>query len=270
MFTFHNTIKRMLALLCVLTCADGSFAADTTTQGELPSNPNLTSPIPSVPDAVTESEVRRALENDFGPRVRVGINAGVSSRPSAADGADYGPGFAWGGHANVVFLPWLSLRLGSLLAGYNVSPNEGAWGLTHVDADPPPMRELSLRGEVELRRSVAPRLSVWGVVGFGWARVSMATFTLREPYPASVEMRSGSVLEVPLGAGIGYDLWDKHLALTLDFRVVPAVSQTGDYFEPQTGQGETVRSDTGTRVTLRGLPELRAATLALLGLEASF
>ena len=289
---FRPIAIRSLAFLCVVTCSASVLGTEEDSQqapqqapqqatvpatakpertgDELPANPDLVSPVPAPPDAVTSSDVHQALQTQPPTRIRMGLQAGAGSRPSADESAEYAPGFAWGGYASVVMLPWLSLRLGSVVAGYSVSPNDGAWGLQGVAADPPPMRELSLRGELELRRAVAPRLSVWGVVGFGWARVSMATFTLNEPYPASVEMRSGSVLEMPLGAGVGYQFWDDTLALTLDFRVIPAVSQTGDFFEPQPGHGETVRSDTGARVTLAGLPELRAASLVQLGLELSF
>lgn len=268
----------LIASACVLDVALAQEVVDgggsPTTRDEaadsLPQNPELTTPIPGVADAVDDQQVLSALTDDAPTRVRVGLHGGVASRPSAAVEAEYAPGVTWGGYASAVFLPWLSLRFHTLVGGHSVTVSDGAWGLSQVRAPTPALRTLSLRGEVELRRFVAQRLAVWGAVGFGWTRMSMGTFTLREPFPASMEMRSGSVLEVPLGAGVGYQLWGDHLMLTLDFRVAPAVSQTGELFQPQEGQGETVRQDTGDRITLDGLPEVRTSTLALLGLELSF
>lgn len=139
----------------------GQSLAQTAPRGqaetELPLNPKLVTPVPPAPDAVTVPE-----DTVRAPKVRVGINGGVMSRPAKSSEVTYEPGFTWGGHVGIPLLPWFSLRASSQVTSHEVKFHDGALGLDSPGFDPPHLRELALAGAVELRKSVAPRIAVWG------------------------------------------------------------------------------------------------------------
>lgn len=239
------------------------------TQPELPPNPKLVTPVPPAPHAVVVPETTAPTT----PKVRVGVNGGVMSRPAKSSEATYEPGFTWGGHVGIPLLPWLSVRATSQVTSQVVQFHDGALGLASPGFDPPHLRQLALAGAVELRKDVAPRLAVWGGGGIAWTRLSMSKFSLEQPWPAAVETRSGVTLEVPLHAGVscalGRPIDEIELALTVEFRFSPVLRSSGDYFSPNNGQNESVRSDTGARVEIGGMPEVTAARMVLLGVQAA-
>jgi hypothetical protein len=170
--------------------------------------------------------------------------------------------------------PWLAARATSQVTSHDVEPHDGAWGLSNPGFDPPNLRELALAGALELRKEVAPRLAVWGGGGIAWTRLSMSKFLLEQPFPAAVETRSGVTLELPLHVGVSYAIGRPvrtlELAVTVEFRFSPVLSTSGQLFDPDRGEGESVRSDTGARVEIGGMPGVEAARIVLLGLEAGF
>jgi len=89
-----------------------------------------------------------------------------------------------------------------------------------------------------------------------------------------VETRSGVTLELPLHVGASYALGRPvqalELAVAVEFRFSPVLSTSGQLFDPEKGQGESVRSDTGARVEIGGVPGVQAARIVVLGLEATF
>lgn len=261
----------LAALLCVgcLTCAKHSFAVeDTAANAELPHNPKLEGPTPPAPDAVP------LFDEPTTTRVRVGLNGGISNRPAKSDVATYEPGFTWGGHVGVAIFPWLGARASSQVTSHGVDAKDGAWGLSKPGFDPPHLRELALAGALELRKLVAPRVAVWGGGGLAWTRLSMSKFHLEQPWPVAIETRHGVTLEIPLHVGVSYVLGRPaqgiELALTVEFRYSPVLSTSGDLFSPAPGQNESVRSDTGARVEIGGIPGVDAPRVVLLGLEAAF
>lgn len=249
---------------------------------ELPENPKLVTPIPDAPHGVSDEQMRTSLARKREPKVRIGLNAGVLDRPvDAPSGAskpltEYEPGFVWGGHVGIVLLPWLAARASSHVSSHVVSPGVGAWGFdAAADSTPPRLRELSLAGALQLRRSVLTDLAVWGGVGVAWTRVSMSRFTLSDPFPADVETRSSVIMELPIHVGLGYSLLSLEdsalgLDLVLELRYSPKLSSSGQYFDPETGQDETVRNDTGERVSIGGMPDVLSARTLLCGIELSF
>src|SRR5690606_20884105 len=120
--------------------------------------------------------------------------------------------------------------------------------------DPPHLRELALAGALELRKQVAPRVSVWGGGGLAWTRLSMSKFHLEQPWPVAIETRHGVTVEIALHVGVSYALGrpapQLELAVTVEFRYSPVMSTRGDLFSPAPGQNESVRSDTGARVEI--------------------
>ncbi len=245
-------------------------AAPESSRPVLPENPNLTTPVPPAPDAVAVPDTTSSRPT----RVRVGLNGGVATRPAKTDVVSYQPGFTWGGYVGIAILPWIGLRASSQVTSHGVDAHDGAWGLSNPGFDPPHLRELALAGAVELRKLVAPRVAVWGGGGIAWTRLSMSMFLLEEPWPVAVETRSGVTLEVPVHVGASYilgrpaDVLD--LALTVEFRYSPVLSTSGQLFFPDAGESESVRSDTGARVEIGGVPGVEAARVVLLGLEAAF
>lgn len=258
-----------LLALAVLTCGTPSLVCAAESAAELPPNPRLAGPVPPAPDAVVGPDDSNELT-----RVRVGLNGGASSRPAKSEVATYNLGFTWGGHVGVAIFPWLGARATSQVTSHDVDVHDGAWGLSNPGFDPPRLRELALAGALELRKQVAPRVSVWGGGGVAWTRLSMSKFLLEQPWPAAVETRSGVTLELPLHVGVSYALGRPtqalELGVTVEFRYSPVLSTSGELFNPQPGQGESVRSDTGARVQIDGLPGVEAARVVLLGLEAAF
>lgn len=249
---------------------------------ELPDNPNFVTPIPEAPDGVTDEHVRASLARKTEPKVRIGLNAGVLHRPVDLPSdapkplTTYDPGFVWGGHVGIVLLPWLAARASSHVSSHVVSPGVGAWGFDAApDSTPPRLRELSLAGALQLRHAVIADLSLWGGVGVAWTRVSMSRFTLSDPVPADVETRSSIILELPIHVGVGYSLLSLHdnplgLDVTLELRYSPKLSSSGQYFYPEGGQEESVRNDTGQRVSIAGMPDVLSARTLLCGIELSF
>lgn len=248
----------------------------------LPENPKLVTPIPPAPHGLTDEQVRTSLTRRRVPKLRVGLNAGVLHRPvdtksdSPEPATTYAPGFAWGGHVGIVLLPWLAMRASSHLSSHVVDPGVGAWGFdTPVESNPPQLRELSLAGALQLRKSIITDLSVWGGGGVAWTRVSMSRFTLTDPFEADVETRSSIILELPIHIGIGYSLISLEnssvgLDVILELRYSPKLSSSGEYFDPQPGQDESVRNDTGERVSIGGMPDVLSARTLLCGIELSF
>lgn len=259
---------RVLLGLGVFTCSQ-QVNAQAATPSVLPPNPQLVSPVPPAPDAVPIAETKPQLA-----RVRVGVNGGIASRPARSEVATYAAGFTWGGHVGIAVFPWLGVRAASQVSSHGVEAHDGAWGLSNPGFDPPRLRELALAGSLELRRDVAPRLAVWGGGGVAWTRISMSKFLLEEPWPAAVETRHGVTIELPLHVGVGYALGRPvrplELAVTVEFRFSPVLSSSGQLFAPSGGQSQSVRSDTGARVEIGGVPGVEAARIVLLGLEAAF
>ncbi len=238
---------------------------------ELPTNPRLITPVPPAPDALDPSSA--AADVHPPAKVRLGLNGGVMSRPAASAEATYDPAFTWGGHVGVVLLPWLDVRATSQVTSHGVDAHDGAWGLSNPGYDPPKLRELALGASLELRKQVVPGVEVWGGAGIAWARLTMSQFLLEEPWPAAVETRSGVTLQLPLHAGVGYSLGRPteflELGLTLEFRFAPVLTSSGELFSPEVGQRESVRSDTGQRVEIGGMPNVSASRTVLFGVEAS-
>jgi hypothetical protein len=275
----------LAVLLATMLRLDVASAQPSNTQpsdASLQEDPELLTPIPPAPHGVTDEQVRTRLARKSEPKVRIGLNAGVLHRPvDSAPGSvkpitTYEPGFVWGGHVGIVLLPWLVARASSHVSSREVDPGVGAWGFdTPVDSTPPQLRELSLAGALQLRNEVVPRLSVWGGAGVAWTRVSMSRFTLTDPFVADVETRSGVILELPIHVGLGYSLLtlaDSALGLdvVLELRYSPKLSSSGEYFAPQPGQNESVRNDTGERVSIDGMPDVLSARTLLCGIELSF
>lgn len=255
--------------LGALTFSQQSSAETAGEPTELPANPKLVTPVPPAPDPVPVPETKLPA-----PRVRVGLNGGVASRPAKSDVVTYVPGFTWGGHVGIAVFPWLGVRAASQVTSHGVDAHDGAWGLSNPGFDPPNLRELALAGALELRKEVAPRLAVWGGGGIAWTRISMSKFLLEEPWPVAVETRHGVTIELPLHVGVSYALGRPvrplELAVTVEFRFSPVLSSSGQLFNPSGGQSESVRSDTGARVEIGGVPGVEAARVVLLGLEAAF
>lgn len=248
----------------------------------LSENPALVTPIPPASDGVTDEQVRTRLARKREPKVRIGLNAGVLHRPADTGNAarepstEYAPGFAWGGHVGIVLLPWLAVRASSHLSSHVVDPGVGAWGFDErVDVRPPQLRELSLAGALQLRHQLGAGVSLWGGVGAAWTRVSMSRFTLTDPVDADLETRSSIILELPVHLGLGYSLFSWNdgamgLDVTLELRYSPKLSSSGEYFAPQQGQNESIRNDTGQRVSIAGMPDVLSARTLLCGIELSF
>lgn len=236
---------------------------------ELPANPRLVEPIPPAPDPVTES----TPAGDTPPKLRLGMNAGVLSRAAQSEVATYHPGFTWGGQVGVVLLPWLAARATAQVTSQSVGVHDGAWGLSNPGEAPPHLRELALAGALEVRQPLSSQLDVYGGVGIAWARLSMSKFLLEQPWPAAVETRSGVTLQLPLHAGVRYGLGRPaealELSLIAEFRYAPAFKTSGEYFDPAPGQDESVRSDTGTRVQIGGMPGVGPSRIVVLGIEAA-
>lgn len=237
---------------------------------DLPANPALTERVPPAPDAVTPAALNDAKPT---PKVRLGLNGGVLSRPATSDVVTYDPAFTWGGHVGVVLLRWMDIRATSQVTSHNVEAHDGAWGLENPGYDPPKLRELALAGSLELREELTPVLSVWGGAGIAWTRLSMSKFLLEEPWPAAVETRSGVTVQVPLHVGVSYSLgrpFDAvELSATFELRFAPVLSSTGELFTPEKGREQSVRSDTGERVEIGGVPRVSAARTLLIGIEAA-
>lgn len=259
----------LAALLALGTWSYAQQSAAQTAPAELPPNPKLEGPVPPAPDAVRVDDGKPSFA-----RVRVGLNGGVASRPAKSSVATYEPGITWGGHVGIGVLPWLAARATSQVTSHGVSAHDGAWGLSNPGRDIPNLRELALAGALELRKQVAPRLAVWGGGGVAWTRLSMSKFLLEEPWPAAVETRHSVTLELPLHVGVSYALGRPvrplELAVTVEFRFSPVLTSSGQLFDPDAGANESVRSDTGARVEIGGMPGVEAARVVLLGLEAAF
>jgi hypothetical protein len=237
----------------------------------LPANPALTEEVPPAPDAV---EPAPSSEDEAPtPKVRLGLNGGVLSRPATSEVVTYDPAFTWGGHVGVVLLRWMDIRATSQVTSHGVQAHDGAWGLDNPGYDPPKLRELALAGSLELREELTPVLSVWGGAGIAWTRLSMSKFLLEEPWPAAVETRSGVTVQVPLHVGVSYSLGRPlpalELSATFELRFAPVLTSSGELFNPKDGQEQSVRSDTGERVEIGGMPGVSAARTVLIGIEAA-
>jgi hypothetical protein len=77
------------------------------------------------------------------------------------------------------------------------------------------------------------RIRAWASLGVGWGRFEFPTMTVTETSGASYEVRrrSGSLVEFPLGLGVGFDVIERWVALSYEATAAPVTGQSGNAFE---------------------------------------
>lgn len=177
------------------------------------------------------------------PESAFALNGGVEYgfvKRSADAPYDFNLGMGWGAHLEASLLP--ILNLGPYYLHYELASPGRATSTTHDSA----FDTLGLRARFLLPLP-SSRFVPYAYAGFGYTWIRYPTFPIAFDVsnPAmrlgGLENRSGRFYEIPIGAGIAYEL-AKILHASLDFAVRPAMGFGGaaydsspSYSEPKWG-----------------------------------
>jgi len=193
------------------------------------------------------------------PVVEVGAHAGVAVRPSDDSDVTYAAGPTVGGHAKLIYFPWLGLRLSARHEWSSAEHEEAAPGGTAL-ADQA-LTRIVLGAAIEPTWAPVPRLEVFGGLGIGWGRTSAEPLEpVRGDRPA-LPRRSAVFVELPLSLGAGYEVIRDWLVVSASGSVSLLTGQSGNLLESERTPGPD-----GSLQVVEGLPEMGPSWALLAGL----
>lgn len=196
------------------------------------------------------------------PKVELGVDAGVASRPSKGVLVHYGPSWAVGGHARVNLARWLGGRVHARFEGNSVTFDDGALGLpsgTHYDS--PNFHRLVLGFALEPTFTPIPPLDLWLGLGLSWSRTTVGMLHTSGAETVVLPIRSAVFVEFPVSIGVRYHVIPRRLVLNLMGSVSFLTNQSGrlesDY--------DTPGASGLTLVPVGGFPAFGTSFAALAG-----
>jgi hypothetical protein len=200
------------------------------------------------------------------PKVEVGVDAGVASRPSTGDRVHYGLGWAVGGHARVDLTEWLAARVHARFEGNSVSFDDGALGLpsgTHYDS--PNFHRVALGFALEPTWTPIPQLDLWLGLGVGWGRTTVGLLHTSGAETVTLPIRSSVFVEFPASLGVRYHVVPRSIVLNLMGSASLLTNQSGRLETDDETPGAS-----GRLVTVGGFPAFGTSFAALAGVGVLF
>jgi hypothetical protein len=195
------------------------------------------------------------------PKVEIGVDTGVVSRPLDGDRVHYGLAWAVGGHARVNLARWLGGRVHARFEGSSVTFDDGALGLpsgTHYDS--PSFRRVVLGFALEPTITPLPPLDLWLGLGVNWSRTTMGPLHTSGAETVVLPIRSAVFVEFPVSIGVRYHVVPRWLVLNLMGSASFLTNQSGrlesDYETP---------GASGLLVRVGGFPAFGTSLAALAG-----
>jgi hypothetical protein len=196
------------------------------------------------------------------PKLELGFDAGVVSRPSEGDLVHYGLGWAVGPHVRVDILRALAARVQARFEGNSVSFDDGALGLPRgTRYQSPDFRRVSLGIAAEPTWTPLARLDLWIGLGVGWGRTTVGPLQTSGAESVELPIRSAVFVEFPFSLGVRYQILPRHLVVN--------VSGSASFLSNQSGRLEDDHDTPGASgrlVTVRGFPTLGTSFAALAGI----
>jgi hypothetical protein len=196
------------------------------------------------------------------PKLELGIDAGVVSRPSEGDRVHYSIGWAVGPHVRVDILRWLAARLQARFEGNSVSFDDGALGLpsgTHYDS--PDFHRVTLGAAAEPTWTPVARLDLWIGLGIGWGRTTVGPLHTSGAESVELPIRSAVFVEFPLSVGVRYEILPRWIVLNVSGSASLLTNQSGRLEDDRDTPGAS-----GSLVTVRGFPTLGTSFAAVAGI----
>ncbi|HEX7670641.1 MAG TPA: hypothetical protein VF395_13700, partial [Polyangiaceae bacterium] len=196
------------------------------------------------------------------PKLELGIDGGVVSRPSKGDLVHYGLSSAVGGHGRVNLTRWLGARVHARFESNQVRFDDGALGLPNgTKYDSPSFRRVVLGFALEPTFSPIPTLDLWLGVGVGWSRTTVGLLHTSGAESVVLPIRSAVFVELPLSVGVRYHVVPRLLVLNLMGSASFLTNQSGtlesDY--------DTPGASGLTLVRVGGFPAFGTSFAALAG-----
>jgi len=220
----------------------------------------------AVPDPLTwrqepSSYLRKARPVTPDRTVEVGFGAGVTSRPATSGNVTYGLARTYGAHLRVDLWKWLAARVEARWETVAVNFSEGALsmppGTTYTEPD---LDRVYLGASLEPTLYPTARLALWGGAGIGWGRTTAQSLYTHGAEQVTLPIRSSVFVEVPLSAGVRYEVIENWLVVNLSGKVGFLSDQSGNLENPYDTPGKS-----GRIVTAGGFPELGTSFGVLAG-----
>jgi hypothetical protein len=195
------------------------------------------------------------------PKVEVGIDAGVVSRPSKGDLVHYGVGWGVGGHARVDLLKGLAARVHARIERNSVTLDDGALGLpsgTRYDA--PSFQRVVLGFTLEPTWTPLPRLDVWLGLGLGWGRTTEGRLYASGAESVTLPIRSAVFVEFPASIGVRYQVIPRFIVVNLIGSASLVTNQSGGLEDVYATPGRS-----GLLVNVGAFPAFQTSFAALAG-----
>jgi hypothetical protein len=202
-------------------------------------------------------------------KLELGLDAGAAHRPSSDDAVSYQPGIWWSGHATVVLLENLGVRLTGGMEYHAIDIEQGTLASGPVEGQPR-MSGPHVKGQLQPMLRLTPRFDIFALLGVGWQRFTANAIGIGEPSPLLVSRRSGVLVELPLAIGARYAVLRERMAVGLSFCFTAPMTQTGALFDSNAGTNQSLRQDTGELVRVGGLPHFESALSAGLSFDFFF
>jgi hypothetical protein len=223
-------------------------------------------PAPPLPDPTTWKQdpppvLERPRPIQHVPKVEIGVDAGVVSRPAEGDRVHYGLGWAVGGHARVNLASWLGARFHARFEGNAVTFDDGALGLpSGTRFDSPNFQRVVLGFALEPTFSPIPPLDLWVGIGVNWSRTTVGLLHTSGTETVVLPIRSAVFVEFPLSVGLRYHVVPGRLVLNLIGAASALANQSGRLESEYQTPGAS-----GLLVRVGGFPGFGTSVAALAG-----
>jgi len=194
--------------------------------------------------------------------LELGFDTGLMRRPAQSDTVVYGLSRTFGVHARVDVLKWLGARLAVRWEFMPVELRQGALGLppgtTYAEPD---LNRVYLGASFEPTWHATPLLALWSGLGIGWGRTTAGSLYTGGAEQIALPIRSAVFVEVPLSAGVRYEIIKNWMVVNLSGQVgFLWGNQTGAMLDPYTTPGRS-----GSLVTVEGFPAVGSSFGFLAG-----
>jgi hypothetical protein len=192
----------------------------------------------------------------------LGFDAGVMARPAPSGSISYGAAPTIGVHGRAEVLKWLGARISVRWEFVPVELDTGALGLPPgTSYTEPDLNRVYLGASFEPTWHATPLLALYAGIGVGWGRTTAQALYTAGAERIAMPIRSAVFVEVPLSAGVRYEV-------IKDWMVVNLAGQVGGLWGDQTGRlldPYTTPGKAGTLITVQGFPEVGRSLGVLAG-----